>query len=223
MTKLQLVGIAAACLVLLNLNLIGQSDAPSATPLPSESADTSGPVQYVGTIPPPETKLEKLAGLKGVVITKGYARVGEVNGDDGSVIRISAVEMGSPSERDSYRGLIVQVQQAHRTERSAVCFIDEDEIDQFIAAVGAIAKVQPSGSSPFTDVDASYRSRGDVEVINVNNAGVRTAGMRCTQVLRPTGQILVATAYFRLNRLDDLANQLTTGKRMLDSARTPEK
>src|SRR5437867_12083834 len=108
MTKLQLAAVAAVSLVLLNLNVIGQSDSPSPALAPGdlvEPAGPAGPVQYVGTIPPPETKLEKLAGLKGVVITKGYARVGEVNGDDGSVIRISAVEMGSSQERETYRGL----------------------------------------------------------------------------------------------------------------------
>ena len=79
-----------------------------------------------------------------------------------------------------------------------------------------LAKLQPPNNR-LTDTDGSFRTRGEMEIINANYNGNRTAGVRSTQILYPSGQIVWATAYLRLGRLDELQHQLLAGKAALEN------
>src|SRR5438034_740112 len=94
MKKLSLVLASVLCVILLTLKVTGQSESPAAgSESPATDVEpTSTAMQFVA-LPPPATQLEALAAAKERVIIKGYAKIGELNGDDGSIIRISAVEM----------------------------------------------------------------------------------------------------------------------------------
>jgi hypothetical protein len=218
--KFFIVAVAALTAVaLLSIKVAGQSETPNDAAVTAEPAGGTG--QYVVKLPEPQTIIESNALVSGVVVTKGYQRIGEVPGDDGSGLRISAVQV-STCDSHTFRGLIVQAQQARGGARSAVSYLDEDELDTLIAAVQNLAKLQPQDNR-LTDLDASFRSKGDLEVINVNNNGTRMAGVRCTQLLRPTGQIVWATAMFGVNRLELLQHQLEAGKQALEGLKNPEK
>ena len=219
MTRAKILAACAALAVVasLALNVVGQPDnAPDAPVEPPVGA-----TQYVGELPKPATTLESQAMRTDVLITKGYQRIGEIDGDDGSLVRISAVQVASAGS-DTFRGLLVQVRQSRSSSRAAVSYVDEDEIDPLIAAVQNLAKLEPQDNR-LTDVDGSFRTRGDLEVINVNNNGARMAGLRSTQLLRPTGQIVWATSSFRVSRLEQFQHQLEAGKQALAGLRTPEK
>jgi len=210
---------ALAGMALLSLKVTGQAESPDAT----APETISGASQYVVKLPEPATILESNALASGVLVTKGYQRIGEVPGDDGSVLRISAAQVTTGDK--AYRGLIVQVQQSGRNgggSRAAVAYVDEDELDSLIAAVQSLTKLQPQDNH-LTDLDADYRSKGDLEVINVNNNGTRMGGVRCTQLLRPTGNIVWATAMFGVNRLELLQHQLEAGKQALEALKNADK
>jgi hypothetical protein len=213
--------IASAALIvvaLVCLKVTGQSEnASDALPEPTSASAMS---QFVGELPKPATDLERLALQTDALVTKGYQRIGEVAGDDGSVIRITAAEVNAGAEM--FRGLIVQVQQSRGVARSAVSYVDANEVDGLISAVADLAKLQPQ-SNKLSDLDGSFRTRGDLEVINVNNNGARTAGVRCTQIIRPTGQIVWATAPLNVGRLEALQHQLEAGRQALEKLATPDK
>ena len=209
---------ALASVALLSLKVTGQAESPDAT----APETPSGAAQYVVKLPEPATILESNALASGILVTKGYQRIGEVPGDDGSVLRISAAQVTTGDK--AYRGLIVQVQQSGRTgggSHAAVSYVDEDELDNLIGAVQTLAKLEPQAH--LTDLDADYRSKGDLEVINVNNNGTRMAGVRCTQLVRPTGNIVWATAMFGVNRLELLQRQLEAGKQALEALKNADK
>jgi hypothetical protein len=222
MNKSRFVVASAALIVvaLLCLKVTGQQSEASPDALPEPAAASAMP-QFVGELPKPQTDLEGAAIRTDALVTKGYQRIGEVAGDDGSVIRISAVEV-AVGDAEKLRGLLVQVQQSHGMARSAVSYIDENEVGALITAVADLAKLQPQNNH-LTDIDASFRTRGDLEVINVNNNGARTAGVRCTQLVRPTGQIVWATAALNIGRLEQLQHQLEAGRQALETLRNPEK
>jgi hypothetical protein len=215
--KLLLALAALAIVALLSLNVTGQSETPTDAP----AEPVAGMPQFVGELPKPQTILESQALRTGVLITKGYNRIGEIDGDDGSVIRITAVQI-APGEAEKFRGLLIQVHQSRGSARSAVSYVDEDELDLLIAAVQNLANLQPE-SNKLTDIDGSFRTRGDLEVVNINNNGARTAGVRSTQLLRPSGQMVWATASFRTTRLEQFQHQLEAGKQVLEGLKTPEK
>jgi hypothetical protein len=210
---------AVAVIVLACLRVTGQqSDGPTDALSEPPGGMTT---QFVGKLPDPATVIESNALRTGMTVTKGYNRIGEVAGDDGSVIRISAVQV-AVGESEKFRGLLVQVQQARGGVRSAVSYVDEDELGPLITAVADLAKLQPQNNH-LTDLDASFRTRGDLEVVNVNNNGARSAGVRGTQVIRPTGQIVWATAALNIGRLEQLQHQLEAGREALEGLRNPEK
>ena len=213
---------ALLCFVVLNLRVAGQSEqggSVSADSEPSAAAMTT-PTQLVGPLPPPATKIETFAARKGMVIIKNYTKVGDISGDDGSSIEISAVQMSDANGTEKARGLLLQVRQIRRGERSAISYIDEDEIDPLISGCETLAKIQPA-TSHLTGVDGSYRTRGDLEIVNSDYNGTRAAGVRSTQILYPSGQIVWSTSFLRLGRLDELQHHLAAGKKMLDELKAP--
>jgi hypothetical protein len=221
MNKMQLTTTSLLCLLLLSIKAIGQAE-PSDNFAPAQPAQDAGPsVMYVGPLPPPPTKLEAFAAQKGVVIVRGYTRVGDIAGDFGSSLRISAVEMGDPSGQDKVRGLAIQVRETRNgVERVAFSYIDEAEIDPLLAAVESLAKLGPD-STKLTDFGATYRTNGALEVTNVDANGARAAGIRSTQVFGPSGQVVWASAYFRIGRLAEVHQMIDAAKKALMKPTSP--
>jgi hypothetical protein len=197
---------------LMSLYVPGQSETS-----PSPGSEASAPQFVVATLPPPQTKLESFAARKNIVMVKGYSKVAEVTGDDGAVIRISAVEFSNAdaAHAERHTGLAMQVSEGGRNGRSAVSYIDADEIDNLLDAIARLTQLQ-STATKLTDFDAGFRTSGDLEVTNLARDGTREAGVRSVQVLSPTGQIVTATAYFRLGRFQELSQQIAAAKQQLE-------
>src|SRR6266480_787869 len=79
------------CVVIITVARIAPAQNESALPQPADNANAM-PVQIVAALPPPLTKLEAFAARKNVVIVKRFTDVGVVQSDDGSAVRITAVE-----------------------------------------------------------------------------------------------------------------------------------
>jgi hypothetical protein len=202
---------------LMSLYVPGQSETPPSSPVASDATNANQQQQlYVATIPPPQTKLEAFAARKNVVIIKGYSKVAEVSGDDG-VIRISAVDFSNadPNHPEHHTGLAVQVLESARSGRSAVSYVDAEDIDPLLDAIARLTQLQ-STATKLGDFDAGYRTSGDLEITNLSRDGSRGAGVRSVQILVPSGQICTATTYFRLGRLQELSQQIAAAKQTLE-------
>src|SRR5438874_1952755 len=96
--KLTVLTIFALCatVALLALRTRAQVDAGSAGA--GGSGQGAAVAVQVAAVPPKLTELEKLANQTGVLVTKGYTVVGELAGDDGSSVRVSAVQFTSAGD-----------------------------------------------------------------------------------------------------------------------------
>lgn len=180
-------------------------------------SEVNNPQYVVAQLPPPSTKLEQFAALRNVVLVKGYSKAAEVTADDGAVIRITAVDFSTAEGNHPGRqqGLAIQVTEGNRTNRSAMSYIDAEEINPLLDAIAKLTQLQ-STATKLTDFDAGFRTTGDLEITNLSRDGTREAGIRSVQILRPSGQICTATAYLRLGRLQELTQQIAAAKQTLN-------
>lgn len=172
-------------------------------------------------LPGPLTRLESLLNLRGVVMIKGYTEIGTIEGDYGSSVRITAVELTDPARREREHGLAITVRQGGDPIVDAVSYVDFDEIDALLAALDALGKVDASATA-MEHVDAEYRTRGDLEIASIERERVRYVQVRSIQML-PTTQIITAQAVFPVNRLGEIHRQVTAARQALEAARQSNK
>src|SRR5436190_9672945 len=91
--------------------------------------------------PPPQTTLEKTDNLIGALIIRGYTNIGVIQTDDGAIVRVLALELKTPGSKENVTGIVIEIQNSGRITRTAVSYIDAEEIDGLSAALDAISKL----------------------------------------------------------------------------------
>jgi hypothetical protein len=195
-------------------SVTGQQQPNQSPGAPGAVGEGSQPIPAFGP-PPPATRLEGLVSQKGVLIIKGYSDVGEVQADDGSRLRVTAVTF-TDAQQHREQGLVVTVEQ--RDQTPVVAYVDADELDGLSDALDALAKME-NGASPMANAEGFYQTRGDLEITNHSSNGSRVVTVRSTQILVPSGQVLQASATFRPARLGEIRQQIAQAKQSLDHAR----
>ena len=163
--------------------------------------------------PPPQTRLEAIASQKGILITKGYTDIGEVQADDGSRVRITAVSF-TDARQSREMGVVVSIEQ-RGSEGAVIAYVDADELDPLSEALDDLAKLD-QGASPMANVEGVYRTRGDLEFTNHSSNGSRVVSVRTTQILLPSAQVAQAMATLRPARLAEIRQQIATAKETLN-------
>jgi hypothetical protein len=214
MKRVKSAAVAAVCVLMLAVSGSGQTPAQLEQPPPDEGAP---PMQGSFLTPPALTKLEAFGAQRGVLVIKGFTEVGNLNGDDGSGVRIMAVQFTDAAKKVRERGLAIHVV-AGGNQGQTISYVDEDEIDALIESVGALAKLR-SDASPMESFEARYQTRGDLELANVSVNGGRMINVRGAQFMPATGQPVYATAMFFPPRAEELQQRLAAAKQVLDRLR----
>jgi hypothetical protein len=166
--------------------------------------------------PPPLTKLEKFASQSGIVIIKSYTVIGELAGDDGSSIRITAVRFADSASPSSHQdGIVVQVREP-QGGRETLSYVDLDELANLSDAVRTLGALQPSDAL-LQEFEGHYATHADLEFANVNIGGGRMVGIKGVQFVPLTGQVITAVAQFRVSRTNELGQLLTNARKALDA------
>ncbi|HEV2293604.1 MAG TPA: hypothetical protein VGR35_07100 [Tepidisphaeraceae bacterium] len=200
------------CISVLCLRVAGQQQ-PQQRPQAGNLQEDDTMVPPLWGAPPPQTRLEAIAAQKGVLITKGYTDIGEVQADDGSRLRVAAVSFADARESRE-RGVVVSIEQ-RGAEAPVIAFVDADEMQALAEALDALAKLD-QGASPMANVEGVYRTRGDLEFTNHSSNGSRVVSARTTQILLPSGQVVQATATFRPARLAEIRQQIMMANEAVD-------
>ncbi len=201
---------ALAVLSIILANSIGKAQVENV------DQDTTAPV--VTAAATPKTKLETAATQKNVLIVTGFTDIGETApNDDGSAVRVTAAEITNSLTQEKAYGLIITVHQSKGVpaEREAKAYIDYDELDKLAAAATELAKVDHTATT-FSEVEARYRTKGDLELANISTGSGRMLAIRATQVVTPTNQIIWATARHTLSQASNFAAFITNGKQTID-------
>src|SRR5205085_4555265 len=112
------------------------------------------------------TKLETIELRKGTVVVKGYNEIRRVDGEEGSSIVVSAIEMKDVSRGNREMGLAITAAQGVGDQhRSAVSYVDYDEIDGLMGGIDFMGKGEGNASA-LPNYEAQFRTRSNLEVVS---------------------------------------------------------
>jgi hypothetical protein len=183
----------------------------------TDNEPAAAPAVNVVNPPPPLTRLESIENRKGGLVIRGYTLIGTIGADDGTVIRVLALELKLPTSKSQEQasGIVIEIQNTGRFARTAISYIDAEEIDGLSGALESLSKLDRSATE-LADFDGHYRSNGDFEVGNLSQNGARFISLKSVQILRPTGEVIWTTARLPLARLVELQRHIAAAKDAID-------
>jgi hypothetical protein len=159
----------------------------------------------------PRTKLEAFEVRTGIVIIKGYSRVGTAAGLEGGSIEIETREFRDADGAREY-GIAVEVREAGTPERRRTAFVDYDEIESLLKGLDYLGKIDSSATN-LNRFEAEYRTRGDLTV-----SAFSTRGGAVTLAVS-SGRFRRVTSLFRLDDLKVVRGLIIEAKNLLDAIR----
>ncbi len=158
----------------------------------------------------PRTKLEAFQARTGVVVIKGFSRIGLAAGLEGTSIEVENREFRDVGSNSKEYGITVEVREAGNAGRRSLSYIDYDEIDPLLRGLEYLSKIDNSVTQ-LTRFEADYRTRGDLLVSAASSrGGVITLAISGGVVRR-------ATSLFRLEDLKVIRGLIIEAKNQLDA------
>jgi|ERR1044071_295298 hypothetical protein len=158
----------------------------------------------------PRTKLEAFQARTGVVVIKGFSRIGLAAGLEGTSIEVETREFRDVGSNSKEYGITVEVREAGNAGRRSLSYIDYDEIDPLLKGLEYLSKIDNSVTQ-LTRFEADYRTRGDLLVSAASSrGGVITLAISGGVVRR-------ATSLFRLEDLKVIRGLIIEAKNQLDA------
>jgi hypothetical protein len=157
----------------------------------------------------PRTKLEAFQARTGVVIIKGFSRIGLAAGLEGNSIEVETREFRDVGSNSREYGITVEVREGGSNGRRSLSFIDYDEIDPLLRGLEHLSKIDNSVTQ-LNRFEADYRTRGDLLVSAASGrGGVITLAIT-------SGRYRRATSFFRLEDLKVIRGLIIEAKNQLD-------
>ena len=180
------------------------------------AVESPQPVVIASTLPPPQTRVEAVMARKNALLLRGSSEPAVLNGDDGSQLRLSAVIVKDLRAGLTESGLLFELRGAGRDEQEAAGYVDRDELNAVIEALGSLGNLDPADTAGMPHFDALFRTRGEIEIGNLEVHGSRLLSIRAMQIIAPTGQINTANALFRMSRLEELHRMVSSARETLE-------
>ena len=171
--------------------------------------------QPTGEAEKPKTKLEAFVGQDGVVIIRGFSKVGEVKGQYGSLLVVESKEFTNAGTGKREHGITVEVKESGRLERSHTSYVDFDEIPSLLKGLEYIGKVDKS-STALDQFQADYRTKGDLVVSTFSAEGG-------TKVAVSSGMIGRTSAYLAFADLERIRELIQNAYTTLEKLRASSK
>jgi hypothetical protein len=158
----------------------------------------------------PRTRLEALQLKIGAVIVRGSQRVGTVRGQ--GRVEVAALEVIDTGSNVRARGLSLSIEEAGERGREAVVFVDYEELPGLMEGLESMSRLD-RGETQFSNVEVSYRTRGDLLVSVYSTRG---GIVRCVVSGEP---LTPAAVTFPAEEVGNLRALIATAKNRLDEAR----
>jgi hypothetical protein len=119
------------------------------------------------------------------------------------------MEFTDASSGARQRGIVIEVTESGRLERSDRSFIDYDEIDPLLNGIDYISKIK-SDVTPLGSFEATYKTKGDLSIVTFSSrSGKVEAAVK-------SGYVGATTAYLSLDKLQELRSLVVKAKATLD-------
>lgn len=157
-----------------------------------------------------KTTLETFQAKTGVVIVKGFTRLGTMRGIGGTV-EVSSREFTDAQTGKKAYGIVVEVKETGRLERSNRSYVDYEEIDSLVKGVDYIARMDKTVTK-MDSFEAQYSTKGDLSITVFNDYEGLQVGIT-------TGRIGGTSAFFKLADLPGFRKLVTDAKSRIDAIR----
>lgn len=158
----------------------------------------------------PRTQLEAIECRTNTLVVKGFTEIGTIACASGSVL-VAAKESSDAATHERVFGVSVVVR--GREGRQDTSYIDYDELDSLIKAVG-LMNTPPWSESALPQIEASYTSRDGLRVASVNTRN--NAGM---EAIVESNHACRSTSGISVQQLIMFRSLLEQAKGKLDSIR----
>jgi hypothetical protein len=158
----------------------------------------------------PRTKLEAFQARTGIVIIKGFSRIGLAAGLDGTSIEVETREFRDAGSNAREYGITVEVREAGNAGRRSLSYIDYDEIDPLLKGLEYLSKIDNSVTQ-LNRFEADYRTRGDLLISAASSRG------GVVTLVISGGVFRRASALFRLEDLKVIRGLIIEAKNQLDA------
>jgi hypothetical protein len=158
----------------------------------------------------PKTKLEAFQLRTGVVIIKGFSRIGTATAADGSSILVEAIEYREVTSRAKEYGVTIEVREAGNAGRRSFSFIDYDEIEPLLKGLEYLSKID-SSVTQLNRYEADYRTRGEAIFSAFSSRGGNVT------ITVSAGLFRKVTSAFKLDDLKAIRGLFIEAKNQLDT------
>jgi len=162
---------------------------------------------------PPRTKVEAFEAQEGVVVVRGFSKIGDMKGVYGGVVSVQSMEFTNAATGKKEYGVTIEVKEASRLEREDRSFIDYDEIGSLIKGIDYISKVDRSATK-LDSFQADYRTKGEFAISTFSSAN----DIMCSI---SSGRIGRVSTFFKIADLAKFRNLIVNAKAKLDSIKVP--
>jgi len=165
--------------------------------------------QEICTPPPPATKLETFSNQTGVVLIRGFSRIGVIKGK-GSVTVAVIVFTAADDPKMRVAGLSISVKESDTAGREKISYVDYDEIEALLKGLDSISKADRN-STPLAYFEAEYGTKGGLSVFTYSTGSGIHLGVS-------SGTCSKVTAHLEITDLNELKNLIQNGKTAIDAA-----
>ncbi|MBE4111914.1 hypothetical protein HJ114_22970 [Vibrio parahaemolyticus] len=146
------------------------------------------------TVPEAKTKLEQFSAKTGVVLVRGFQKIGTANGLYNTLVNVESKEFTNVTSGQKEYGITIEAfKEDGRYDKKHTTYIDFDEIDSLIAGIDYISKIKPDVTK-FEDFQADYSTKGDLKISTFSSGGKVMAAVS-------SGKIGGVAAYYNLEDL----------------------
>jgi hypothetical protein len=129
----------------------------------------------------------------------------------GGTIEVLSMEFTDAQDGKKERGIVIEVTESGRLERSDRSYIDYDEIDSLLKGIDYISKLDKS-ITHLTNFEAKYSTRGDFAITTFNDSeGIKAA--------ISSGRLGRVDVYIKLANLEEFKNLVISAKSQIEATR----
>jgi len=161
----------------------------------------------------PNTKLDAFADQRGVVVIKGYTRMGTINANTGGTLTIEAEDFKNAATGARRQGLAFIVEES--ATKRCTSYVDDEEIAPMIQGLETLAGMD-GHATPLSLFRATYRTQGDLAFTVVNSRNPKDLKL---SVISGTETGTPCRVLVDLPAMDEIISDVKEAQKLLESVR----
>jgi len=164
------------------------------------------------TVPQAKTKLEQFSAKTGVVLVKGFHKIGTAQGLYNTSVNVESKEFTNVNDGTKQYGITIETfKENGKYDKEHTSFIDYDEISSLIKGLDYITKID-SSATKMEDFQADYKTKGDLKLSTFSSGGKIMAAVT-------SGKIGGVAAYFNIQDLATVKKLIVQAKKKIESVK----